>query len=134
MVRSAALVVGSLLALIVHATPAAAQVRVDVGIRTPNIGARVIVGQPRVVVVDRVYEDRRYRRERDDDWRDDDDRWRGDRRRSKRDREYDKDLREARREYEKERREAEREYLKEIREAEREYEKDLYEARRDRRW
>jgi hypothetical protein len=123
--RSLALALGTAAVLTVCATPAAAQVHVDVGVRTSNVGARVVVGGPRVVVVDR--DDRGYRRDRG--WRRDDDRrW------SKRDREYEKDLREARREYEKERREAEREYLKEIREAEREYEKDMREARRDRRW
>lgn len=125
--RRTAWVLGAGLAFVVLATPARAQVRVDVGVVTPNVGARVVVGAPRVYVVDRYDEpvyvpyDRHWRRERGREW-------------AKREREYYKDVREARREYEKDRREAEREYLKDLREAQREYEKDRREARRDRRW
>jgi hypothetical protein len=129
---------GTAFALVVMATPASAQVHVDVGVVASPVGARVDVGSPRVYAVDPYYEpvhgpDNRYRR-RDRGWE-----------RSKRQREYHKDMREARREYEKDRRKAEREYWKDrreaerehwkdVREAQREYEKDLREARRDRRW
>ena len=137
MVRAGAWILGTASALVLLATPASAQVHVDVGVVSPRVGARVVVGEPRVYVVDRYYEpvyDRYDRNGR-----------RGYGRRAKRDREYDKDLREARREYEKDRREAEREYWKDVREAEREYwkdrreaereyHKDRREARRDRRW
>jgi hypothetical protein len=136
MKRGAAYVLGAGLALLALATPARAQVHVDVGVLTPNVGARVVIGPPPVYVVERyrepVYVVERYRepvyvvegrrpRGHGRGW-------------SKREREYYKDVREARREYEKDRREAEREYLKDVREAEREYYKDLREARRDRRW
>jgi len=125
--RGAAWVLGTGLALVLLATPARAQVHVDVGVMSPSVGARVVVGAPRVYVLDRYYEpvyapyDRHWRRDRASE-------------RAKRDREYYKDMREARREYEKDRREAEREYWKDFREAQREYEKDRREARRDRRW
>lgn len=125
--HGAALVLGAGLAFVLFATPASAQVHVDVGVLTPHVGTRVIVGAPRVHVVERHYEPvyvphrRHWKRERVRDW-------------AEREREYYKDVREARREYEKDRREAEREYLKDVREAEREYEKDRREARRDRRW
>jgi hypothetical protein len=108
------------LAIWITPTPAAAQVRV--GVHTPNIGVSVAVGSPRVYVVDRHddpyyrYRGRPYRpapivvvHERD--------RYRG-----KREREYRKDVREARREYE-----------RDLREARRDYEQDLRDARRDRR-
>ena len=120
-------VLGAGVALVVLATPASAQVHVDVDVLTRHAGARVVVGAPRVFVVERQYEPvyvphrRHWRRERARDW-------------EERDREYHKDMREARREYEKDRREAEREYLKDVREAQREYDKDRREARRDRRW
>jgi phytoene dehydrogenase-like protein len=125
--RGAAWVLGTGLALVLLATPARAQVHVDIGVVAPPVGARVVVGPPRVYVADRYYEpvyaryDRHWRRDRS-------------RERAKREREYYKDVREARREYEKDRREAEREYRKDVREARREYEKDRREARRDRRW
>lgn len=123
-------VIGAGLALVVLAAPASAQVHVDVGVVTPNIGARVAIGAPRVHVVDRSYVIDRYyepvyvpydRHGRGREW-------------AKNRREYYKDMREARREYEKDRREAEREYWKDVREAQREYEKDRREAVRDRRW
>ena len=123
--RSLALVLGAGLVVALSATPAAAQVHVDVGVRTSSVGARVVLGAPQVYVVDRDDDDRDYRRDRRS--RHDDNRWW-----SKRDREYDKDLWEARREYEKKRDEAEREYEKKRHEAEREYQKDLREARRGR--
>jgi hypothetical protein len=124
--RGAAWVLGTGLALVLLAAPASAQVHVDVGIMAPPVGARVVVGAPRVYVADRYYEpvyvpyDRHERRGRG-------------RERAEHEREYYKDMREARREYEKDRREAEREYWKDVREAQREYEKDRREARRDRR-
>jgi hypothetical protein len=130
MERNAAWVLGTGMALVLLATPARAQVHVDVGVVAPAVGARVVVGAPRVYVADRydepVYDpyDRHWRR----------DRARGAKREREYYREYDKDMREARREYEKDRREAEREYWKDAREAQREYEKDRREARRDRRW
>lgn len=125
--RSAAWVLGTGLALVFLATPATAQVHVDVGVLAAPVGARVVVGAPRGYVVDRYYEPVYAPHERH---------WRSDRarERAKREREYYKDVREARREYEKDRREAEREYWKDVREAQREYEKDRREARRDRRW
>ena len=125
--RATAWILGTGFALVLLATPARAQVHVDVGVLAPPVGARVVVGAPRVYVVDRYYEsvyapyDRHWKRDRG-------------RERAKREREYYKDAREARREYDKDRREAEREYWKDIREAQREYEKDRREARRDRRW
>ena len=137
MVRGAACVLGTASAFVLLATPASAQVHVDVGLFSPAIGARVVVGEPRVYVVDRYYEPVYVAHDRH---------WRRDRRRGRdRDREYYRDVREARREYQKDRREAEREYWKDIREAEREYWKDRREAereylkdrreaRRDRRW
>ena len=137
MVRGAAWVLGTALALVLLATPASAQVHVDVGVFSPTVGAHVVVGDPRVYVVDRYHEPVYVRHDRH--WRRDRDRGRH------RDREFYKDVREARREYEKDRREAEREYWKDVREAEREYWKDRREgereylkdrreARRDRRW
>jgi len=100
--------------------PASAQVRVDVGVSAPHVGARVVIGRPAVVYVPSRHREPVYYREPiysryDDRW----DRGRG---WDKRDREYYKDVREARREYE-----------KDLREAQREYERDLREARRDRR-
>jgi hypothetical protein len=132
--RVAAWTLGTGFALLLLTTPANAQVHVDLGIFAPPVGARVVVGAPRVYVADRYYDPvyRRYDR-----------RWGRDR--AKYEREYYKDIREARREYQKDRREAEREYWKDRREAEREYWKDVRdaerdyrrdrrEARRDRRW
>ncbi len=135
--RSAAWILGTGFAFVLLATPASAQVHVDVGVLAPPVGARVVVGAPPVYVVDGYYEP--LHRPYDGYWRRDRG-WR-----QKRDREYHKDIREARREYEKDRREAareywkdrreaEREYWKDAREAQREYEKDRREARRDRRW
>jgi hypothetical protein len=121
--RCAGWVLGVGLVFAVVATPASAQVHVDVGVITPNIGARIAVGAPQVYVIDRYYEPVYvpYRRQgRGREW-------------AKHQREYYKDMREARREYEKDRREAEREYQKDVREAQREYEKDRREAIRDRR-
>lgn len=115
MKRYAAWVVGAGLMLVASATPAKAQVHVDVGVIVPHVGARVIVGGPRVVYVpSRHYEPRRASRY---------DRWdRRGRGWEKREREYYKDVRQARREYE-----------RDIRQAEREYREDLRDARRDRR-
>jgi hypothetical protein len=48
-------ILGAALGLAIYATPAAAQVSVAVGIGTPHIGARVIVGGPPVYVVDPYY-------------------------------------------------------------------------------
>ena len=50
-------ILGAALGLAIYATPAAAQVSVAVGIGTPHIGARVIVGGPPVYVVDPYYYD-----------------------------------------------------------------------------
>jgi hypothetical protein len=124
MMRGTALLLGTALTLGFSVTSAEAQIHVDVGVITPSVGARVVLGAPRVHVVERYYEpvynpyERRGRRDRE---------W------AKREREYYRDLDKARREYEKDRREAEREYLKELREARREYEKERREASRDRR-
>jgi len=101
--------------------PARAQVHVDVGIYGPRTGAHVVIGGPRVVVVD--HRNARWHRS---DWRRDDDR------RDRRDRWTDR--RRAEREYRREVREARREYEREVRKARREYERDLRDARRDRRW
>jgi hypothetical protein len=48
-------ILGAALVLAIYATPASAQVSVAVGIGTPHIGARVIVGGPPVYVVDPYY-------------------------------------------------------------------------------
>jgi hypothetical protein len=122
MVRGAAWILGTAWAFVLCATPASAQVHVDVGVFSPAVGARVVVGEPRVYVVDRYYEPVYVPHDRH--WK------RGGRGRD-RDREYYKDIREARREYEKDRREAEREYWKDVREAEREYWKDRREGERE---
>ncbi len=116
-------IAGGVIATGVGAAPASAQVRV--GIHTPNVGVSVSVGSPRVYVVERyrapyyrpvpVYRPlpiggRPYDRDRYD------------RDRAKREREYRKDVRDAR-----------KEYARDIREARRDYERDIREARRDRR-
>lgn len=102
------------------ATPASAQVHVDVGVMTPNVGAHVVVGGPRVVYVPAPYYEPVYLRRGFYPRRDD----RGDRGRGwdRRHREYYRDVRDARREYE-----------RDVREARREYERDIRDARRDRR-
>jgi hypothetical protein len=131
---AAAWIIGTAFAIVLLAIPASAQVHVDVGVLAPQVGARVVVGAPRVYVVDRYHEPvyapypRYGTRER---WRNDGEYYK-DIREARR--EYEKDRREAEREYWKDRREAEREYWKDVREAQREYEKDRREARRDRRW
>ena len=136
--RVAAWAIGSGLALVLLATPATAQVHVDVGVVAPHVGTRVVVGAPRVYVVDRYDEpmytayDRHWRRDRAKERAKNEREYYKDMREARR--EYEKDRREAEREYEKDRREAEREYWKDVREAQREYEKDRREARRDRRW
>ena len=123
MKRHVAWVFGAGLMFVGLAAPASAQVHVDVGVVIPHVGARVVIGGPRVVYVADRYRGPVYVR-RDVNSRYDD-RW--DRRRGpgsdKRGREYHKDVREARREYE-----------RDVREAQREYERDIREARRDRRW
>lgn len=130
-------VLGTGFALVMCATPADAQVHVDVGVVAPPVAARVVVGPPPVYVLDPyhgpVYGPYQGYWTRDRGWE-----------RAKWQRQYYKDIREGRREYEKhrreaereywkDRREAEREYWKDVREAQREYEKDRREARRDRR-
>jgi hypothetical protein len=106
---------------VAFAAPASAQVHVDVGVMSRNVGARVVVGGPRVVYVpvDRyrepVYSRRVIYPRRDDRY------YRG-RNWDRRDREYYRDVREARREYE-----------RDLRDARRDYERDLREAERDRR-
>jgi hypothetical protein len=131
--RAAASVLGTSFALLLIATPASAQVHVDVGVAAPSVGARVVVGKPRVYVVDQYYEpvDDSYPRYWGRERRKDEREYYKDVREARR--EYEKDRREAEREYWKDRREAEREYAKDVREAQREYEKDRREASRDRR-
>jgi hypothetical protein len=116
-------------ALALIATPAEAQVRVDIGVGTPTVGARVVIGGRPVRVVERVpvrrepvYVDRRggppswapawgYRRQVQRAVY-----------RNTREREYSRDVRDAREEYE-----------RDVRNARRDYERDLREAQRDRR-
>jgi hypothetical protein len=122
MKRHVAWIFGAGLMFVGLAAPASAQVRVDIGVQTPHVGARVVVGAPRVVYVPvrhrgPVYARRDVYSRHDYRW----DRGRG-RGWDRRDREYYKDVREARRDYE-----------KDIREARRDYEKDIREAQRDRR-
>jgi hypothetical protein len=123
MKRYAAWALGAGLVVAASAAPASAQVHVDVGVIAPHVGARVVVGGPRVVYVPapRYYEPRvvrhpgrgralgHYKRGWD--------------RYDRRDREYYRDVAEARREYE-----------RDIRDARRDYERDIREAARDRRW
>lgn len=122
---------GGLFGLALLATPAAAQVHVDVGVMTPNVGARVVVGAPRVIVVD-PYADPyaygyygpqpvyapayRYTRGR-----------------TVRGREFRQDMRKARREYVRDRREAVRDYRRDIRDARRDYDRAQRNAWRGRR-
>jgi hypothetical protein len=101
------------------ATPAHAQVHVDIGIRTPGVGARVVVGRPHVYVADRYYRPVYVPRGRYVP--------------PPRGRYY-RDVREARHDYAKDRRKAEREYRKDLHEARRDYERDIRDARRDRRY
>ena len=110
--------VGSMLAvaaaLVISASPAAAQVRI--GVHTPGVGFSMSVGAPRVYVVDRGYAphyryERGYRPRPGRGWE-----------RSRRDREYYRDVRRA-----------QREYAREVRDARRDYARDIREARRDRR-
>ena len=121
MKRHVAWVFGAGLMFVGLAAPASAQVHVDVGVVIPHVGARVVIGGPRVVYVPDRHRGPVYSR-RDVYSRGDDRRDRG-RGLDRRDREYYKDVREARREYE-----------RDVREAQREYERDIREARRDRRW
>lgn len=132
--------IGLGLVLAASASPASAQTRVDVGVWLPNIGARVVVGQPRVYAP-RVYVPPPVVVVHDDDYR-----WRGNRgpgwNRGKgkgpkwaRDRYYGYDDRRfgrAEREYERDVRRAEREYREDVREARRDYERDRRDAYR--RW
>lgn len=122
-------VLGGLFGLALLATPAAAQVHVDVGVITPNVGARVVVGAPRVVVVDPYaygYYDPRpvyvpaYRYSRGPAAR-------------ARGREFRQDMRKARREYARDRREAARDYRRDVRDARRDYDRARRDAWRDRR-
>ena len=53
-------ILGAVLGFVLYAIPAAAQVSVAVGIGTPYVGARVIVGAPPVYVVDPYYYGIRY--------------------------------------------------------------------------
>jgi hypothetical protein len=112
------------LAVAAFATPAAAQTHVDVGVWLPNVGARVVVGRPRVYAPPPVYVVQRddYRwRGRGPGWgrgKGKGPKWaRGDRYYG-----YDDDRRFDR---------AEREYYRDVQRAEREYREDLREARRD---
>lgn len=121
--------IGLGLVLAASAAPASAQTRVDVGVWLPNVGARVVVGQPRVyapriyapppVVV--VHDDYRWRGNRGPGWnrgKGKGPKWaRGDRYYG-----YYDGRRDAR---------AEREYYRDLERAEREYRDDLREARRD---
>ena len=122
--------VGLALATSVSAVPAHAQVvYVDVGVRTPHIGARVVYG-PRPTAVARTvrYVDTRpahewvlaamYR-----------DAMRG---RYRSQRAFQRDYRKAMRKYYKDRRRAERAYARHIREAERDYHRWLRDMERDR--
>ena len=117
MKRYAAWALGAGLMFVAYAAPADAQVRVDIGVMVPHVGARVVVGGPRVVYVPQRRYEPVYSRH-DDRWN----RGRGRGLEKRRDREYYDDVRDARREYE-----------RDVREAQREYERDLREARRDRR-
>ena len=117
MKRYAAWALGAGLMFVAYATPADAQVHVDIGVLVPHVGARVVVGGPRVVYVPQRRYEPVYSPRHDDRW----DRRPG-RGWDRRDREYSRDVRDARREYE-----------RDIREAQREYERELREARRDRR-
>lgn len=115
--RGAGLVMGTAFAMALMAAPAKAQVHIDVGILTPALGARVVVGRPRVHVVERYYEPVYVPRGRY----------------SSRDRDrYDRDVREARRDYAKEVRKAQRDYRKDLRDARRDYERDRRQGRRGR--
>jgi hypothetical protein len=114
--RVATWMLGAGLGLALFAVPAEAQVHVDVGIFTPRIGGHVVVGAPRVVFVDDRYYYPAYRRY--DPYR------RRDRGRWRDDREYYRDLRDARRDYEREVREARREYQRDVRDARRDYQRD----------
>ena len=110
---------GATVALGLSTTSAAAQSRIDVGVWLPNVGARVVVGAPRVVVVAPpryvvVQRDNRHDRgRRVRGW----DRGRGPqvfRGQSRAEREYYQDVREA-----------EREYYEDLRDARRDYERDV---------
>src|SRR5688500_15765148 len=84
----AAWMLATVFGLALSATPAEAQVHVAVGIFAPRVGAHVIVGAPRVYVDDRYYYQGYrhydpYRRRDRGRWRDE--------------REYYRDLRDARR-------------------------------------
>jgi hypothetical protein len=122
-------------ALTMHATTAAAQTRVDVGVFTPHVAARVSVGAPRVYVVDRAD---RFDRGR---WVWIPERWPRQRRYVRdyydpypyyRDRGYRRDWIRADREYYQVVRKARRGYYKDARKAEREYAKDRRQAARGR--
>ena len=112
-------------ALVLLTAPAEAQVRVDIGVGTPNVGARVVIGDRPVYVVERVpvRRERVYvdRRGGPPPWAP---AW--GHRRQGRDRAYE-------REYYRDLREAEREYARDLREARRDYERERREAERDRR-
>jgi len=120
--RGVGLVMGTAFAMALMAAPAKAQVHIDVGILTPSLGARVVVGRPRVHVVQRYYQPVYVPRGRYSS---------RDRDRYDRDR-YDRDLREARRDYAREIREAQRDYRADLRDARRDYERDRRQGRRGR--
>ena len=121
MKRHVGWVLGAGLMFVAFAAPADAQVHVDVGVMFPNVGARVAVGRPRVVYVPvERYREPVYSRHVIDPRRDD--RYSRGRNWDRRDREYYRDVREARREYE-----------RDLRDARRDYERDLRKAGRDRR-
>lgn len=128
--------IGLGLVLAASAAPASAQTRVDVGVWLPNVGARVVVGQPRVYAP-RVYvpppvvvvrDDYRWRGNRGPGWnRGKGPKWNrtpyygyapapayyggyGPRRDGRAEREYRRDLQRAEREYRQDVREARRDY------------------------
>ena len=121
-------------ALAINVAPAAAQTHVDIGVFLPNVGARVVVGRPRVYVPPPVYAPRVVVVERD--YRHDRGRHRG---WDKRDRgRFDRDSYYSSRDprYRRDVVEAEREYARSVRDARRDYYDDIRDARRDgrRRW
>ena len=121
-------ILGAGLMFVAFAAPASAQVSVDVGVFSPNVGARVVIGGPRVVYVPveryrtPVYSRHlvypRYPRRviypQRDRYYYGDRKWDGRGRLNSR---YYRDVREARREYQRDLREARRDYERDVREA-----------------
>jgi hypothetical protein len=104
MKRHAAWALGAGFMVVGLSTEASAQVRIDIGVVTPHIGAHVVVGAPRVVYVPVTQRAPVYVRHG-----------------HRRDRGYHKDVREARREYERDLREARLRYERDLRRARRRY-------------